>query len=127
MVFPKQGTAPHFFTLVKQHGALLAKGRIAGIQFDTLFTDGLYDAIGQSAIAAADRIRRALAEKGVPQAIASPTNQIFVVLDPDRARALAERVEMGFWENLPDGRVVMRLATSWATTAEDVDRLIEIL
>ena len=127
VVFPKQGTAPHFFTLVKQHGALLAKGRIAGIQFDTLFTDGLYDAIGQSAIAAADRIRRALAEKGVPQAIASPTNQIFVVLDPDRARALAERVEMGFWENLPDGRVVMRLATSWATTAEDVDRLIEIL
>ena len=127
VVFPKRGTAPHFFTLVKQHGALLAKGRIAGIQFDTLFTDGLYDAIGQSAIAAAGRIRRALEEKGYAQAIASPTNQIFVVLDPDRARALAERVEMGFWENLPDGRVVMRLATSWATTAEDVDRLIEIL
>ena len=126
-VFPKRGTAPHFFTLVKQHGALLAKGRIAGIQFDTLFTDGLYDAIGQSAIAAAGRIRRALEEKGYAQAIASPTNQIFVVLDPDRANALAERVEMGFWENLPDGRVVMRLATSWATTAEDVDRLIEIL
>ena len=127
VVFPKRGTVPHFFTLVKQHGALLAKGRIAGIQFGTLFTDGLYDAIGKSAIAAAHRIRRALEEKGVPQAIASPTNQIFVVLDPHRARALAQRVEMGFWENLPDGRVVMRLATSWATTAEDVDRLIEIL
>ena len=91
VVFPKRGTAPHFFTLVKQHGALLAKGRIAGIQFDTLFTDGLYDAIGQSAIAAARRIRRALEEKGIPQAIASPTNQIFVVLDPDRARALAQQ------------------------------------
>ena len=112
VVFPRRGAAPHFFTLVKQHGALLAKGRVAGIQFDTLFTDGLYDAIGKSAIAAADRIRRALDEKGYAQAIPSPTNQIFVVLSPEKAKALSRRVEMGFWENLGDGRVVMRLATS---------------
>ena len=127
VVFPRQGAAPHFFTLVKQHGALLAKGRVAGIQFDTLFTDGLYDAIGQSAIAAADRIRRALDEKGYAQAIPSPTNQIFVVLSPEKAKALSRRVEIGFWENLGDGRVVMRLATSWATTDGDVDGLIEAL
>ena len=127
VVFPRRGAAPHFFTLVKQHGALLAKGRVAGIQFDTLFTDGLYDAIGKSAIAAADRIRRALDEKGYAQAIPSPTNQIFVVLSPEKAKALSRRVEMGFWENLGDGRVVMRLATSWATTDRDVDGLIEAL
>ncbi|MBR2799057.1 MAG: low specificity L-threonine aldolase [Clostridia bacterium] len=127
VVFPRRGTAPHFFTLVKQHGALLAKGRVAGIQFDTLFTDGLYDAIGKSAIAAADRIRRALDEKGYAQAIPSPTNQIFVVLSPEKAKALSRRVEMGFWENLGDGRVVMRLATSWATTDGDVDGLIQAL
>ena len=127
VVFPKRGAAPHFFTIVKQHGALLAKGRIAGIQFDTLFSDGLYDAIGKNAIAAADRIRKALNEKGYEQAISAPTNQIFPILTPERARALSEQVEMGFWENLADGRVVMRLATSWATTAEDVDRLIEAL
>ena len=127
VVFPRRGAAPHFFTLVKQHGALLAKGRVAGIQFDTLFTDGLYDAIGKSAIAAADRIRRALDEKGYAQAIPSPTNQIFVVLSPEKAKALSRRVEMGFWENLGDGRVVMRLATSWATTDGDVDGLIEAL
>ena len=127
VVFPRRSTAPHFFTLVKQHGALLAKGRVAGIQFDTLFTDGLYDAIGKSAIAAADRIRRALDEKGYAQAIPSPTNQIFVVLSPEKAKALSRRVEMGFWENLGDGRVVMRLATSWATTDGDVDGLIEAL
>jgi len=126
-VFPRRGAAPHFFTLVKQHGALLAKGRVAGIQFDTLFTDGLYDAIGKSAIAAADRIRRALDEKGYAQAIPSPTNQIFVVLSPEKAKALSRRVEMGFWENLGDGRVVMRLATSWATTDGDVDGLIQAL
>lgn len=127
VVFPRRGAAPHFFTLVKQHGALLAKGRVAGIQFDTLFTDGLYDAIGKSAIAAADRIRRALDEKGYAQAIPSPTNQIFVVLSPEKAKALSRRVEMGFWENLGDGRVVMRLATSWATTDGDVDGLIQAL
>lgn len=127
VVFPKCGLAPHFFTIVKQHGALLAKGRVAGIQFDAMFTDGLYDAIGRTAIAAADRIRAALDAKGYEQALAAPTNQIFVILDPEKAKALSERVEMGFWENLPDGRVVMRLATSWATTNEDVDRLIGVL
>ncbi len=127
VVFPKRGTAPHFFTIVKQHGALLAKGRVAGIQFDALFTDGLYDAIGRTAIAAADRIRAALAEKGYEQALVAPTNQIFVILDPEKAKALSGKVDMGFWENLPDGRVVMRLATSWATTGGDVDRLIGVL
>ena len=127
VVFPRPDTAPHFFTIVKQHGALLAKGRIAGIQFDTLFTDGLYDAIGKSAVEAADRIRAALDEKGYSQPFVAPTNQVFVALDPEKAEALSQRVEMGFWENLADGRVVMRLATSWATTDEDVDALIEAL
>ena len=127
VVFPKPDVAPHFFTIVKQHGALLAKGRIAGIQFDTLFTDGLYDAIGKSAVEAADRIRAALEAKGYAQPFVAPTNQVFVALDPGKAKVLSRRVEMGFWENLPDGRVVMRLATSWATTAEDVDALIEAL
>ena len=64
VVFPKKETAPHFFTIVKQHGALLAKGWVAGIQFGTLFTDGLYLRIGKPAIEAADRIRAALREKG---------------------------------------------------------------
>jgi threonine aldolase len=127
VVFPDPAVAPHFFTLVKQHGALLAKGRIAGIQFDTLFTDGLYDAIGKNAIEAADRIRAALDEKGYVQPQRNTTNQIFIAFDRQRAEALSQRVEMGFWENLPDGRVVMRVATSWATRREDVDKLIELL
>ncbi len=127
VVFPRPGVAPHFFTIVKQHGALLAKGRVAGIQFDTLFTDDLYQSIGKSAVEAADRIRAALDERGYAQPFVAPTNQVFVALEPEKAKALSRRVEMGFWENLPDGRVVMRLATSWATTAEDVDRLIEAL
>ena len=127
VVFPKRGTAPHFFTIVKQHGALLAKGRIAGIQFDTLFTDGLYQSIGKTAVAAADRIRAALDAKGYEQPFRAPTNQVFVALDAEKTRVLSLQVEMGFWENLPNGRVVMRLATSWATTDTDVEKLIEAL
>ncbi|MCR5135675.1 MAG: low specificity L-threonine aldolase [Oscillospiraceae bacterium] len=127
VVIPRHGLIPHFFTVIKQHGALLAKGRIAGIQFETLFTDGLYSEIGHSAIVAADRIREALTEKGYRQAFRSPTNQIFLLLEKEQAAALSGKVEMGFWENTEDGHTVMRIATSWATSAEDVDRLIEIL
>ena len=127
VVIPKRGMIPHLFTIIKQHGALLAKGRIAGIQFETLFTDGLYDEIGQSAIRAAGRIRAALTEKGYRFALSSPTNQIFIVLDRERAKALSEQVELSFFEAFDDTHDVMRICTSWATTDQDVDRLIGIL
>ena len=126
VVIPEHNRIPHLFTIIKQHGALLAKGRIAGIQFDTLFTDGLYAEIGKTAIEAADRIRKALTEKGYPLAFHSPTNQVFITLDPETAASLSEKVETGFWENT-GGRVILRLAASWATKKDDVDALIEIL
>ncbi len=127
VVIPEHNRIPHLFTMIKQHGALLAKGRIAGLQFDTLFTGDLYDRIGSTAIEAADRIRRALEEKGYTFAFRSPTNQIFILLEKTKAQALAEKVELGFWENADDAHVVMRIATSWATRPEDVDYLIECL
>ena len=127
VVFPKRGTVPHFFTIIKQHGALVAKGRITGLQFDTLFTDGLYEAAGRNAIEAADRIRAALDAKGYRQAFASPTNQIFLLLEREKAAKLSELIEMSFWENIGEAYTVMRIATSWATQAEDVDRLIDLL
>ena len=127
VVLPRHHFIPHFFTIIKQHGALLAKGRIAGIQFDTLFTDNLYERIGQTAIDAADRIRKALMEKGYRLAIPSPTNQIFIELEKQQLAVLSEKVELGFWENLDENRIVMRIATSWATRQEDVDRLIACL
>jgi threonine aldolase len=127
VVFPRPNTVPHFFTIVKQHGALLAKGRIAGIQFDTLFTDHLYVKAGQKAIEAADRIRTALTEKGYQFAFDSPTNQIFLLLSEAQLQNLSAKVEMSFWENTPDGNTIMRIATSWATQAEDVERLIACL
>lgn len=106
--------------MVKQHGALLAKGWAAGIQFDTLFTDGLYERLGKNADEKADRIRRVLDEKGYVQDIRNRTNQIFLILTKEKAgRAFPLGVELGFWENKDENHVVMRIATSWATTEEE--------
>ena len=127
IVIPQHGFIPHFFSIIKQHGALLAKGRIAALQFDALFTDGLYDRIGRTAIDAADRIRGALKEAGYREAYPSPTNQIFVLLDKEKARRIAERVELSFSENIDETHCVIRFVTSWATTDENVDRLIALL
>ena len=123
VVFPKPAAIPHFFTIVKQSGALMAKGRVLGIQFDTLFTDGLYERGGAHAVAAADRIRAALTEKGYQLAVDSPTNQIFLALDDAH---LSAHVSMGFWEKQGDV-TIMRIATSWATRDADVERLIAVL
>ena len=127
VVVPRHGAIPHLFTIIKQHGALLAKGRIAGLQFDTLFTDGLYEELGRAGIRSAARIRAALAEKGYRLAFPSPTNQIFLLLERERAAALQERVELSFWENPDDAHSILRLCTSWATDDADVDALIALL
>ena len=127
VVIPKHDMIPHLFTMIKQHGALLAKGRIAGIQFDTLFTDDLYLNIGRAAIEEADRIRSKLAAKGYTFAYETPTNQIFILLKKSDAQRLSEYVIMDFWENADEDHVIMRIATSWATKKENVDKLIGIL
>ncbi len=127
VVFPKHNTVPHFFTIAKQHGAVLAKGFVAGLQFDALFTDGLYYKIGHTAISAADRIRAALRQKGYIQPFDAPTNQIFITLTQKKLEELSEKVVMSFWEKPDAEHTVMRFVTSWATTEEDVDRLIGLL
>ncbi len=127
VVFPHGGMPAHFLTVVKQHGALLAKGRLLGIQFDTLFTDGLYEKISRNAIETADRIRAALREKGYRLFCENPTNQIFVVLENEKIKELEQQVAMGFTEKFDDTHTVMRICTSWATRSEDVDALIALL
>ena len=126
-VIPDRSLVPHLFTMIKQHGALLAKGRVAGLQFDVLFTDGLYQRIGRPAIEAAARIREALAARGYDLYPFSPTNQLFLRMDKTQADALNEKAEMSFIEQTGDGRVIMRIVTSWATTPEETDRLIACL
>ena len=127
VVFPRPDTVPHFFTIIKQNGALLAKGRVLGLQFDTLFTDGLYERGGAHGVAMADRIRAALTAKDYRLAADAPTNQIFLTLNAAQLARLSEHVVMGFWEKHGEDETVMRIATSWATRAEDVERLIAVL
>lgn len=127
VVFPKAGTIPHFYTITKLHGAMLAKGYVTGVQFDALFTDGLYEKISRNAVECAQRIRKGLIDAGYELYIDSPTNQIFPIVTSEQADQLAKSVNFDFSANLPDGRMVIRICSSWATSHEDVDALIELL
>ncbi|MDO4798623.1 MAG: beta-eliminating lyase-related protein [Coriobacteriales bacterium] len=127
VVFPNPSTCPQFFTLTKQHGALLAKGWLLGMQFEALFCDDLYLRVGRPAIEAANAMRRAFEERGYRLMFDSPTNQVFVELDDATARSLAEHVGYSFWEKTDRGHTIVRFATSWATTQEDVATLGRLL
>ncbi len=127
VVIPDPQLIPHFFTIMKQHGTVLAKGRLLGIQFDEMFTDDLYLNIGKPAIETADQFRRMFAEKGYRLAIDSPTNQVFVVLENGEKERLAEQVEFGFWEKYDETHTTVRFATSWATKIEDVKQVENLL
>ncbi len=126
VVFP-HGAPAHFMTMVKQQGALLAKGRLLGIQFDVLFTDDLYTKISENAITTANVLKRALSDKGYQFFMDSPTNQIFVVLSNEQLAALEGKAKFGFWEKYDDTHTVVRIATSWATKMEEIMQLIELM
>ena len=126
VVFP-HGAPAHFMTMVKQQGALLAKGRLMGLQFDVLFTDGLYTEISKNAIETAAVLKKGLAEKGYQFFMDSPTNQIFVVFPNAQLEALEGKAKFGFWEKYDDTHTVMRIATSWATRMEEVQQLLALL
>ena len=126
-VVMRKGLVPHFFTIIKQQGALLAKGRMLGLQFDTLFTDDLYINIARHAVAEAARLREAFRAKGYEVYAESPTNQVFIALAAEQEAHLRTLTTFSEWERTSDGRLVVRLATSWATRSEDVDAVIEKL
>ena len=127
VVFPHKVPTKHPVPIIKQHGALLAKGWLLGLMFDTLFTDNLYMDISKNAIDMAEELRKGLVEKGYKLYIDSPTNQQFIVMDDDRLKELSEHVRYGFWEKLDDSHTVIRLATDWATTKEDIAELMKYL
>lgn len=127
VVFPHGDAPEHLFTIVKQHGALLAKGRLLGVQFDTLFTENLYLRISRHAIDMAMRLKRIFQEKGIPLYIDSPTNQQFPILTTQQMQRLDGHVLFEVWERMDDGRAITRFATSWATTAEQVAVVAELL
>lgn len=127
VVFPRGNAPAHFFTTVKQHGALLAKGRLLGLQFDTLFTDGLYFEISRNAIEKAMELKQFFISKGIPLYIDSPTNQQFPIMTKEDLAPLEGKVLYEVWETLPDSRLVTRFATSWATSEEQIEYLASLL
>ncbi len=127
VVFTHGNTPRCFFTIIKRHGALLAKGRLTGVQFDALFTDELYMRISRHAIDMAQRLRTILVEAGLRLHVESPTNQQFVVLPNALMHRLEKEVLFTHWEPFDDAHTVCRFVTSWATTAEELETLREIL
>lgn len=127
IVFTKQNMPKHFTAIVKQHGALVAKGRLFGVQFDRFFTDNLYTEIGCSAIFLAKQLRALLKEKGYRFYLESPTNQQFLIMENRKLEELGQSVVYSFWEKYDENHTVIRLATSWSTTQEDIDSLAEVL
>ncbi|WP_099832372.1 threonine aldolase family protein [Streptococcus suis] len=128
LVFTKNNQPKNFVSIVKHHGALLAKGRVTGVQFDCLFTDDLYLELGRHAIAMAEQLKEILQEKGYRFYLKSPTNQQFVIVKNEELARLTEAgIAYGFWEKYDDSHSVIRFATSWSTSQEDLDELRKIL
>lgn len=127
VIFTKSNTPKHFMTIIKQHGALLAKGRLLGVQFDTLFTDNLYFKISKHAIEMAELLKQGFQRKGYSFYLESQTNQQFIILENKKMKQLQKKVSFSFWEKADDNHTVVRFATSWATKKEDVEKLIALL
>ena len=127
LVFPRANAPKQLFTIIKQQGALMAKSRVLGIQFDTLFTDGLYFELGKNGIDRAKEVKQVLKEKGCRFAWESPTNQQFVILEDEKIRELEKEVVFDRWDRFDETHSIIRFATSWATPASQVEALREIL
>ena len=126
VVFPRQ-TPPHFLNFIKKHGALMAKGRLCGVQFDALFTDGLYYEIGRQGVESAEKLKKLLAKHQIPCFMDTPTNQQFAILENARYQALREKVPVSFWSNPDPEHTVVRFATAWYTTDEYLEELDRLL
>lgn len=127
IVFTKNNMPKHFLTLAKQRGALLAKGKLLGLQFDTLFTDNLYLNCGKNAIDLKNDMVKVLKDKGFRFFYESPTNQQFVILENGVYDRLKSEIAVSYWEPYDADHTVVRFATSWSTTKADIDKLAEVL
>ncbi len=127
VVFTKNNRPAHFMNSVKKRGALLAKGRLIGVQFDTLFTDNLYFEISAHAIEMAERMKKIFKDNNLKMFIDSPTNQQFVILENNHMKKIGEKVAFSFWEKYDENHTVVRFATSWSTTDDDLKCLEDAL
>ena len=127
LVYTNTRAPKYVFTIIKRHGALLAKGRMLGLQFDTLFTENFYFRVARHAIDMAKRLRMVFEKHGLRMAIASPTNQQFVILTPQQKEKLMREIAFEVWDSMEDGRLLCRFVTCWATTEADINALDEAL
>lgn len=124
VVFTHNNAHKHFFNIQKQHGALMAKGRLLGVQFDALFTDNLYFDISRHAIDMAMRMKKIFQDKGYRFFIDSPTNQQFVILSHETVKLLCEKdIVFTHWGPFDKQNMICRFVTSWATKPEELDYL----
>ena len=127
LVFTKNNMPRGFVTMTKQQGAMLAKGRLLGMQFDALFTDNLYLEISRHAIKCAMELKKGFIRKGYTLYIDSPTNQQFVILSPEQFERLSKIASFSVWEKMDSEHIAVRFVTSWATKEEDIKELISNL
>lgn len=123
VVFCGMEAPRNFINSMRKRGALMAKGRLLGIQLQTLFEDGLYFEIAKNAIKKAEKMKRIFDECGIEYFVKSPTNQQFIIVTDEQAEKLAENVVYNWWERVDDSHVILRLVTSWCTTDEELVEL----
>ena len=114
-----------FRYLIKQHGGMLAKGRLLGVQFEAFLTEGLYEETGRREVAQALRLRRAFEAKGYPLFVNSPTNQQFPILPNEHIARLEKDFSFEVWEVVDEDHTAVRFCTSWSTSDEDVNALVQ--
>ncbi|MBQ9579865.1 MAG: aminotransferase class I/II-fold pyridoxal phosphate-dependent enzyme [Lachnospiraceae bacterium] len=127
LVIKDKNLIPNFFSIKKQSGAVLAKGWLLGLQFDTLFTDNLYNNISRHAIVMAEKLRQGFIDKGYRMYSDSYTNQQFFILKKDKIEELKKKVSFAAWEEYDSDHRIVRFATSWATREEDVEELLKLI
>ena len=127
VVFAKGQTPKFFRSQTKQHGAMLAKGRLTGVQFEALFEDGLQFEKSKNAIERAEELKELFTSRGYEFFLNSPTNQQFIILTNEQMEKISSKCRFGFWERLDENRCVVRFATSFATTKEDMEALAKII
>ena len=124
VVITNEALKKDFRYMIKQNGGMLAKGRLLGVQFDTLFTDDLYFKISAHADELAMKLKKAFQKKGYGLRYDSYTNQQFPILPDSHIEKLKEKYVFEFWEKVSDAESAVRFCTSWATKPEVVEELI---
>ena len=127
VVFTNRQAHKHFFSIQKQHGAVIAKGALIGLQFEALFTDNLYFKLSRHAIDMALRMKQIFREKGYQFYIDSPTNQQFILLNHEQVDRLSQHIQFTHFGQADKSHTICRFVTRWATTEEEINELERLL